>query len=428
MSQDELIKEKFDNKSTSSKVLTFAVVIIAVIVIGFVGYYFWMSQGIQNEIAELKAAGFPTSIAELRTGSIPPKQNASTYLHKRGATIIGFDDELRGLFEDVNQPLTEKKLEEYDRIVASYGGVHRLIRQAAACKEYEPVFEFDASNFETANTDTSSRFRMAARILLHQSRVELHRKNFEKSLEAALECLKLARLSEKQPTMMGYMSSMAIRGLGFNSVNRVLQSNAKLTSEQHEQIENALKEFESRDGFVWALVSERAVTLDRIKNGGGIPFSSGRSYLQAIQSEIDFVDQDFDKLASLREPVLTKANLVVREQVAPVLFKFRETEENGVARLNALRILNAIKSKNLQAPVEFSELELNEKTMTDPFTGEPMIVKQTDSGWTVYSVGANRVDDGGDVNLNDSGYGPNSLFNVEKKKEMEQPMQIMSPK
>ena len=53
----------------------------------------------------------------------------------------------------------------------------------------------------------------------------------------------------------------------------------------------------------------------------------------------------------------------------------------------------------------------------DPFSGEPLITKQTDQAWTIYSVGKNQKDDDGNFGTPeqnarqapDVGYGPMNI-------------------
>ncbi|MNC97095.1 hypothetical protein D3C83_146420 [compost metagenome] len=60
------------------------------------------------------------------------------------------------------------------------------------------------------------------------------------------------------------------------------------------------------------------------------------------------------------------------------------------------------------------DLNLPKEAKIDPYTGDPLLVKFTDDGPIIYSVGRNQKDDGGNVkdNAEDVGVGP-----VEKRDE-----------
>ena len=47
------------------------------------------------------------------------------------------------------------------------------------------------------------------------------------------------------------------------------------------------------------------------------------------------------------------------------------------------------------------------EAITDPYNGEPLHLKKLPEGWLIYAVGANLLDDGGDLeNKKDWGLGP----------------------
>ena len=82
------------------------------------------------------------------------------------------------------------------------------------------------------------------------------------------------------------------------------------------------------------------------------------------------------------------------------------------AEIRSLRVLNALQTHapaGTDATPKLSELGLPIETTTDPFTGEPLHVKETPQCWLVYSVGPNLRDDGGkldDPRDGDVGVGP----------------------
>jgi hypothetical protein len=58
-----------------------------------------------------------------------------------------------------------------------------------------------------------------------------------------------------------------------------------------------------------------------------------------------------------------------------------------------------------------TELKLPTQMTMDPYTGDPLLIKQTEAGPIVYSVGRNQKDDGGKLGdeLEDVGVGPLEL-------------------
>ena len=79
--------------------------------------------------------------------------------------------------------------------------------------------------------------------------------------------------------------------------------------------------------------------------------------------------------------------------------------EAGVA---ALRYYNA----NGRLPVSLDALlpDYLDMVPTDPFTGKPLLYRQTDDGVMIYSVGGNGIDDGGRPRLLTPEEGPDSDY------------------
>jgi hypothetical protein len=83
----------------------------------------------------------------------------------------------------------------------------------------------------------------------------------------------------------------------------------------------------------------------------------------------------------------------------------------ALATLRSLRILNRLQQRDSssdQAPA-LDELGLPPAALIDPFSGQNLLVRRTDRGWIVYSVGTNLQDDGGQIRCRpelDLGFGP----------------------
>ena len=74
------------------------------------------------------------------------------------------------------------------------------------------------------------------------------------------------------------------------------------------------------------------------------------------------------------------------------------------AEVRVIRVINALERRDNPQKVplaDLSDLGLPKSATIDPFSDKPLIVKKVAGGWLVYSVGENKVDDGGDVD--DSG-------------------------
>lgn len=114
-------------------------------------------------------------------------------------------------------------------------------------------------------------------------------------------------------------------------------------------------------------------------------------------------ERDFSKIPQPEHYINT---LIFLSPSAP----FYNALEDGRATIRLIGVLYAIrlhKQKTGQYPKTLQELNLGAMTI-DPFTGRPLIYRtDPQKGFQLYSVGANRVDDGGRLSLQ---YGSRALF------------------
>jgi hypothetical protein len=72
-----------------------------------------------------------------------------------------------------------------------------------------------------------------------------------------------------------------------------------------------------------------------------------------------------------------------------------------VALVRSLRVLNALQTFEEREGRQASGLKdagLPPEATTDPVMNKPLLLKRGERGWTVYSVGKNEQDDGGNFN------------------------------
>lgn len=85
------------------------------------------------------------------------------------------------------------------------------------------------------------------------------------------------------------------------------------------------------------------------------------------------------------------------ERVNPSLTVARSVANRSLAMVHCLRVLTEIAEHGLQT-TDLKSFDLPEPTKTDPFTSKPLLLSDADDAVTVYSVGRNGQDDGGQVN------------------------------
>jgi hypothetical protein len=260
---------------------------------------------------------------------------------------------------------------------------------------------------------------LRARALLLASRGDV-----DGAVRASLAMLRLARLYDRNPTLVSYLVGIAVRGIAIGAANQAVQT-GPISPRLRAELEADLAGEERMEGYRWAIQSERAVGRDFFATLPGRNFwLGGRAIWNARESEYLGLMDEFLALTedrrSYRESqkairriyadIVNTQTGVFAMQVFPAVEAVHEAQVRNRALARSLRVLNAIQAREPWpdgAAPELSELGLPAEATIDPYTGDPLHVKRLPQGWMVYSVGKDFTDDGGKLDdYSDVGLGP----------------------
>jgi hypothetical protein len=380
---------------------------------------------LEKQLAAIRAAGDPLSIAELiDVKPIPPEQDAAVYLRRARDGNRAIREELDALHDgktyEQGYP-TEAELKRIQSAFEAYPNVIPLLGQAAACEEYVPQFDpkelsqigsppdprqfldIFLSHVNGGGEPTRTLANWAVWLRFHDRR--------EEALQTCITMLKLSRHVEHEPTLVGYLVAIACRRTGVCEANYVLQS-GPVSNESRRTLEEELARYEAAEGYRRALVSERAFGLDNFRTFTFMDWWIGRAYwnreksdyLDLLNHYITEADQPFFALPASDDVASPRG--VFSGLIAPAIGAARVSMERSLALTRALRVLNALERQpqpEKMPAADLSDLGLPKDATTDPFTGKPLRVKKLPEGWLVYSVGDDLQDDGGKVDEDTQG-------------------------
>jgi hypothetical protein len=243
----------------------------------------------------------------------------------------------------------------------------------------------------------------------------------EEELADCVRLFRLARLMDREPMLIGYLVALAIRGAACDETNRVLLD-GPVSDQARQALDNELAAHERMDGLLHALKTERALGNTSFHDmiGDGLRSfvlwhlkNQQSNYLDRMAREIELgarpLHEIDDELAKLRSHTADGGALV--SLIGAPLDAARQAVDRVRANIRCLRVFSALQSRSGHAgddQIDLDDLALPETAKTDPFTGEPLIVHKSAKGWTVYSVGSNLKDDGGNLDpAHDVGAGVN---------------------
>ena len=378
---------------------------------------------LEKKLAALRAEGEPLSLADLAR-DLPSEKNAAILLRRARSDLEAINKELTDVYSSEGYEegrLSEAELKTIRSSLETYPKVIPLLRQAAACEDYDPQLDYTVgpAAFLAGTVDHVSHPRTVARVLRARVPLLLADGKREEAMETCVVMFRLCRHFDRQPMVVGYLVSLACRGVAVEASNLVLQA-GPLPDDARETLEAELALHDGVEAYRRALKTERAYGLESIRTMPGRNFwIVGRAlwndaecyYLDMIDRHLAAASRPYSEVVATTPPP-ARHRLVFRsltDLAEPAIAVGREAMERTRAGIRCLRVLNAVQGRVEQGVAEpkLADLGLPPAATTDPFTGKPLHLKKTPEGWLVYSVGKDLKDDGGDVSeARDVGVGP----------------------
>ncbi|MCC9641852.1 hypothetical protein LOC71_06160 [Rhodopirellula sp. JC740] len=273
-----------------------------------------------------------------------------------------------------------------------------VLRAASDCQRYAwpsphtPQGVLTTDQYMKLLLKEISNLRMVGRLMFCGARFLASKDQVDESAMLCVDLMRLTGLQETGPTVVVYQTNVAIRQSAVDQLNVILQESV-LEPKTHTAIERVLAEHESSDAFVQALKTERAFGISSFQNmPSSVRWFSGSlpDYLGAMQAQIELGKTPPHKIlasAATSQFPLTQLSMQAVESC-------RNAFETDRIRLRCLRILNALRSKQIVACELPSEcLGLAAEAIEDPYSGRSlnMDAVETANGirWCIHSDGPN---------------------------------------
>jgi hypothetical protein len=427
-----------------------AVVLGALVAIGLVAnaWFVWTtSTRLEAQLAAIRAAGDPLTIADLARPPIPPEKNAATYFRQAETYVKAIDGEVwandwykqwksGGPMPDEGKKLVKAAIDAHPQVFPP-------LEQAALCLGYDAGLDHtvEPRQFLEQLLPIMQEIRAAARVLHLRAYLLAAEGDYDEAVRTGLTLFRIGHLFENNQSITSYMVAITMQNLAVECVNFAMQS-GPVSAEVRNALNAELALHEHSNGLRWGLKSERAFGCDQFRAFPARNFwlaarvhwnREESAYLDAIQAYITMASkpgfQQEDKKSvekalsaqgvSTDPPHATKWGSVKQalaqrgifaSLITPALQAAHEAATRGRAMIRCLRVLNALQTHvpegSDHVPI-LTELGLPAETTTDPYTGEPLHVKKLPQGWLIYAVGRNYKDDGGKLDdTSDIGIGP----------------------
>jgi hypothetical protein len=284
-----------------------------------------------------------------------------------------------------------------------------------------PAEKFLETYLDSVQDDT----RASVRVLRYAAILQLADGQRQQALESCLAALRLARLSDRKPLIVGSLVALAVRSAAIKMTNVVLRS-GPLPDSAYQALDDELARNDLVAAYRESLRSERAFGNDMWRSMRNSPMKSAFTWLPWFKDDqADYLDVLGMLIANADRPYSETLDVRSRagkaqqrfgtltELVVPAAQAQLDATARVQAQIRALRVVNAIVRREQagnRRPFQLSNLGLPKEVTTDPYNGKPLLVKNTPEGWVVYAVGK-KLSDGGGTKLDgrdgdDVGLGP----------------------
>jgi hypothetical protein len=405
--------------------------LLAILLIANAIFVWTTDSRLERQLAAIRAAGDPLTLAELAPKPIPPETNAATYLRQAEPDVVAIQYEMEqwkatekvpdfwDYFND-KRPMPEKMHKAMNAIYAAHPKAIGLLQQAVNCLDYDPgLYRSSPDEVMEGMFVSAQKLRGDARVLGYRSRLLTIDGNYDEAARMALADLRLARHIDRSPLLVTYLVGLVIRGIAVEDANLALQA-GQVSKEVREALDAELAAQEPMKGFAATLRNERAFMLQsfptRVPARNFWLVSRGLWNMQesACLDLFPVLIANASGSSTYRDAqqVIQRSKSGFAALMSPGLDAAYTAVTRTRAWIRCLRVLNALQThvpSGSNTIPKLTELGLPAETTTDPFNGEPLHVKKLPQGWLVYSVGRNLEDDGGKVEnqvAGDVGVGP----------------------
>ena len=392
-------------------------VILAMIARSIINYV--AAKKMQTAISQIEADGDPVTFDDL--DALMPKVDARQDAGKlyEAATVLMLESDQQkymDIFHDAMDrwPLVKPAdsiFAEIETVLQDNHRVFELLNEGAALSHCS--YDLQAQHGFDKALKTLSRFRHTAKLISLRTRYLAFQGETEQAVDSAVTSLAFSRAFDRQPIIIAYLVQSAIESLACADVIDLLEI-AQLDEASLVKLQNSIARIDRIEMLGKSLRADRVVAIGMYRNtfisSGfsdqmGIYAAPGSAYLIAGQLEdqrnyIKAADQPwpkaFEDIKAYKPQSLFGTNLA--GSLTSVTLQTGRKISTIRATLTAVMI-ERYKLANDEYPKSLQQLvpQYMTEVPADPFNEKKLLYRLNEDSYTVYGVGENRKDDGGDI-------------------------------
>jgi hypothetical protein len=409
-----------------------AAVIVAVIVLAFLGMHLYFRLQINAERDAIRKAGFPVTLRELSVYyPVPQGNNAAVVYTQAFAKYAGhnMENKLPLVSNSYNvklpprgEPLPEDMKTDISAYLAANAEALEFLHKAAAIDGCR--FDLDFSQGYGMPLPHLGKLRQATQLLELQALMKVEGGKPDDAAMAIADSFGAARALQNEPVLISQLMRLGVISISVSNLERVL-SRSTLGDQQLTDLSNAIASQENPEALIRGLAGERCTGEDLFLNNlsryigpvtkpgnaltlwqlSGLKAMDHLKYLQLMAELVrtaggsarDILDtaEDWEKKVHQLPRLYFLTNFLV-----PALTRVNEEQLKIFARLRSGRAAIAVerfRMANGRLPGSLDELTPKwlDTVPADPFDDQPIRYKKLAKGFVTYSVGPDQKDHGG---------------------------------
>ncbi len=410
-------------QGTRFRLKSWHLIVVAVVVLaGAIGVHVAVHRNeVEQRLKALRAAGYPTSFAELAEYNKLPEgaRNAASVYEKAFAFVVLPADAARvpllgqAQLPDRGEPLPEPMAQAIAATLAENQQCLALLREAAGIEHCRYDWDYTAAMQELKSV------RQCAQLLRLTAVWQAHQGDTDAAIMHIKDSLRLSESLRREPAIISYLVRVACSALAVVQLEQVLNL-ATCTDRQLQDMDEALAATAGSLDLAEAMITERCINIEFTRNpslltglgsGGAVlrlPGIRGRGLIDILDymgkcveaarlpltervARFRAIEAELDGLSFLHAMV---------KILAPAMSRVAQLDLRIHAHLDLARTALALERYRLATGAVPDRLDALvpqylERVPIDPFDGKPIRYRRTDPGYLLYSVMEDGEDNGG---------------------------------
>ena len=415
--------------------ISHVLIILLLICIGTFAYHrLSLKSKLQLRIDAIQAAGYPVTCAELdQWYKIPPNvENAAYTITDAFSYLKQWDKDKaeslpvvgRAEFPARTEPMDEEMKVLITQYVADNNEAIKMLHAGAAIKYSRYPIDLTAG-FET-KLPPLQEIKTAVKLLILEAILHTENGDGKSAVRSTISSFGIAHSLAKEPLLISQLVRTGCQSLAASTIEYCI-NRIKFTDEQLSELMDSVQNAERVSDISSAFVGERCAGISFFRNPysvdpdliGGIPFrpilalykaigmsdSDAIIYLDLMEGYINSSQLPYNKRQQAVNAIddriqkTSKAHVLLHA-IMPALARIATIDTRNIAQLFTARIGLAIERYRLAAgklPDKLSGLVPNylDSVPRDPFDGNELRYRRLETGFVVYSIGEDLIDDGG---------------------------------